>query len=295
MDPSEGVTQNIGKVLAAFIIGLVTVFGGALIFSNLQQSSEPMQAVQRTRSEQPTASVEPSRSKAVLAQSLPENPTQVEDTVVLPEPPKQNTTVLVRPAGNRLRASGRSTTENSPLVASPVSSNNLPQFGSNSDVPPKLPLPAPIQENRVEQSQRSAAEPVFQVPASQVVVVPASTTIEVRLLDTLSSDSNRSGDTFRAMLASPLTVNGYLLAEAGAAVLGRVETSRRAPLIGGQSELSVALTEISTLDGQKVRVETGWRKVKGVRSTLTNTARMATGALSAQWSDLSLVRQREQG
>jgi hypothetical protein len=122
------------------------------------------------------------------------------------------------------------------------------------------------------------AEPIASAPAPKVVVVPATTSVEVQISETLSSDHNRPGDTFRATLAAPLIVDGYLLAEAGASVRGRVESSQKAALLGGQSELSVTVTEIDTREGQHTRVETGRRKVKGTSVTLTNTAKMATGA-----------------
>jgi hypothetical protein len=94
-------------------------------------------------------------------------------------------------------------------------------------------------------------------------MVPATTALTVQLSDTLSSDYSRPGDTFRATLAAPLVVDGYLLADSGTTLQGRVEAVRKASLMGGRSELSVSLTEIGTWNGQRTRLQTGLREVKG--------------------------------
>ena len=323
MDRSEAVTQNVPKVLAAFVTGLVTVFGGALIYSNLQWSSEPAQTVQHARWERPAPSVNPPASAVVPSRNLPENSIQAEGrksippstTSVLPEHSMQSTTVLVRPAlvQKTVALPSVSALSNAPHI----SSNGLvPQLSSNPNVLSQLP-PALMQDSKkvpsspeqnnasVEQPQHAASvpaqnhpEPISSASESKMVVVPATTILEVQLAETLSSDLNRPGDRFRATLASPLIMGGYLLAEAGTTVLGRVETSRRAPLIGGKAELSVTLTEIDTSDGARTRVETGERKVKGTRGTLTNTAKMATGAAvggaeGAGMTSSSLEKRRE--
>jgi hypothetical protein len=84
----------------------------------------------------------------------------------------------------------------------------------------------------------------------------AGTVVSVRLGERLSSDSNYTGDTFRGTLDSPLIVNEAVVAEKGSKVLGRVVTAERAGRVKGRSALSLALTSISTTDGQTVNVET---------------------------------------
>ncbi len=308
MDRSEAVTHNIPKVLAAFVTGLVTVFGGALIYSNLQWSSEPLQTAQHARWKRATPSINPPASAVVPARNLPEN-----STAVLPEHSMQSTTVLVRPAPKNSESVSQPAPVQKTIAPPPVSVtlSHAPQLSSNSNVLWQLPpaliqdskkAPKPEQNNAsVEQPQRAAfvpaqnhPEPVSSAPESKMITVPATTVLEVQLADTLSSDLNRPGDTFRATLALPLIVSGYLLAEAGTTVLGRVEASRRAPLIGGQAELSVTLTEIDTSNGGRTRVETGERKVKGVRSTLTNTAGTVVGSVTGAGMTSSALEKRRE-
>lgn len=121
-------------------------------------------------------------------------------------------------------------------------------------------------------------EPVASEPRTKVITVQPGTTLAVRVSETLSSDHNRTGNTFPATLASPLVVNGSLVARAGSTVFGRVVNARKAPVIGGRSELILALTNVTTADGKLVRIDTSTWEEKGAHSSIVNTAKMATGA-----------------
>jgi hypothetical protein len=115
-------------------------------------------------------------------------------------------------------------------------------------------------------------------PQPKLVTVPSGTDIHVRLAEALSSDRNRTGDSFRATLDSPLVVDGTVVAGTGSSVLGRVAQSRKAPLLGGTAVLTLTLTDIATADGHLIRVNTNNIEQQGSRSGLVSTAKMATGA-----------------
>jgi hypothetical protein len=80
--------------------------------------------------------------------------------------------------------------------------------------------------------------------------------IPVRLVDGLSSERNAPGDTFQATLDHELVAGGFVIAERGARVEGRVVTSSRGTRTSGGAALSLELTRISTSDGQRVAVRT---------------------------------------
>lgn len=284
----EAVKQNVAKILTAFAVGLVTVFGSALVYSNLQQERDLVPAV-----------------------NLPESSTQEDQQQtapsakeISPEPSPRNTVVGGQSAETTLLSRPHSLNGLSPMHPQPVPQRapvpklaastagvrpDAPLVSSNS-FPRHAPYSIPIQESKdmsgsirrtpgIEQPQHANTEPpqthpelVSSAPSFKPVVVPATTTLTVRVSETLSSDRNQLGDTFRATLASPLVADGYLLAETGATVTGRVEASRRSSLFGGRSKLSVSLTAIGTWSGKQIRVETGWREVKGTHNMLTNTA-----------------------
>src|SRR5215469_9211922 len=60
----------------------------------------------------------------------------------------------------------------------------------------------------------------------QPVVVPANTAIYVRLQQSLSSATAQDGQSFSAVLDSPLTVDGKDVAPQGATLVGRVVAAR---------------------------------------------------------------------
>jgi len=114
-------------------------------------------------------------------------------------------------------------------------------------------------------------------PQPKLVTVPSGTDIHIRLAEALSSDRNRTGDSFRATLDSPLVVDGTVVAGTGSSVLGRIAQSRKAPLLGGTAVLTLTLTDITTVDGHLTRINTNNIEQQGSRSGLVNTAKMATG------------------
>jgi hypothetical protein len=64
------------------------------------------------------------------------------------------------------------------------------------------------------------------------------------------------GDTFAATLDKELVADGFVIAERGARVEGRVVSSDRGGKVKGVSLLAVELTRVRTSDGQNVAVET---------------------------------------
>ena len=124
----------------------------------------------------------------------------------------------------------------------------------------------------------SNAPPPDPVPEPHVVTLQAGTNLAIRLGETLSSDHNYTGDTFRGTLESPVIVDGFIIAEKGSKVLGKVITAQEAGRVQGLSGLTLALTEINTTDGQRVRVQTDSYEKRGSSSSGTDAATIAGGA-----------------
>jgi hypothetical protein len=81
--------------------------------------------------------------------------------------------------------------------------------------------------------------------------------IQIRMVDGLSSDRNQAGDRFSATLDKELTAGGFVIAERGARVEGKVVSSDQGGRLRGVSSLAVELTRIRLSDGQWVSVSTG--------------------------------------
>jgi hypothetical protein len=80
--------------------------------------------------------------------------------------------------------------------------------------------------------------------------------VVVRVDDSLSTEKNAAGDTFRATLDAPLIVEGMAIAERGARALGRIVDCDRSGKVKGLARLTLELTTLNTSDGQKVKIQT---------------------------------------
>jgi hypothetical protein len=83
-------------------------------------------------------------------------------------------------------------------------------------------------------------------PQERRLVIPAGTELRVRLDNSLSSASNRSGDGFTATLDGPLVSDGVEVAPDGARVTGSVISARASGHLQTPPELAVTLTSIET-------------------------------------------------
>jgi len=114
------------------------------------------------------------------------------------------------------------------------------------------------------------------------VVLPAGTTLAVRLNDTLDTKKSKAGDTFTASVAQPVTVHGRTVIPAGAAVTGDVENAKQGGKISGESELSIHLRTLR-LNGTSYPLATGplvqQAKGKGSRTAKIGAGTAAAGAL----------------
>jgi len=118
------------------------------------------------------------------------------------------------------------------------------------------PAPEAASAPAAVQPERSAAEakpdvikPVAKVAPPAMVQVPKGTAITIVLADSISTATNKAGDTFTGSLAAPLLVNGQTVAPRGAAVKGRVIDAKGSGRVKGTASISLALTSITA--GQK--------------------------------------------
>ena len=142
--------------------------------------------------------------------------------------------------------------------------------------PPAAAEPAPPART----APPAAAEPV---PAPRPaepnrVTLTSGTLIPVRLADGLSTERNLPGDTFTATLDAPLAAGGFVIAERGARVEGKVVESTKAGKVSGVSSLGIVLTRIQLSDGQRVSIDTQTFTRKGQSSRGEDAAKIGAGA-----------------
>jgi hypothetical protein len=148
-----------------------------------------------------------------------------------------------------------------------------------ADPEPMAPAPAPVPHEEPQATEKvdagqsptplnaapparpeteNAAPPPLPSPTERTpntVTLNAGLLIPVRLLDGLSSDRNAPGDAFTATLDHELVADGFVIAERGARVEGRVVASNSGKL-GNAAGIAVELTRLNTSDGQQVTIHT---------------------------------------
>jgi hypothetical protein len=93
-------------------------------------------------------------------------------------------------------------------------------------------------------------------PAPETYTLAAQTDIPVRLIDAVSTETNKAGDTFLASLAEPLTLNGVTLFPKDTSVQGKIVSLEEPGRVSGVASISLQLTEIQPANGSPVPLQT---------------------------------------
>jgi hypothetical protein len=117
---------------------------------------------------------------------------------------------------------------------------------------------------------------------AQSVVVPAGTTLTVRLGEAVGSRISQSGQSFSATLSSPVAVDGNTVIPSGAAARGMVVDAKPLGKFKGGAVLQLRLTSI-TVNGSEQSIETSavtrTQKGKGKRTGVLTGGGAAVGAI----------------
>ncbi len=104
-----------------------------------------------------------------------------------------------------------------------------------------------------------AARTATRTPARpREFLLPAGTPIRIRTTTSISTKTSSTGSTFEASLMDPLTVDGVVLAPAGADATGVVLSSDDGGRVKGKASISVAIKSITTTHGP-LSIETNSR------------------------------------
>lgn len=120
------------------------------------------------------------------------------------------------------------------------------QVALDANGSPAAPVQGPSGADQPPATQPPAgqATPPPPPPAPASVTIPAGRAVSIRMIDTVDSSRNTSGQQFRASLAEPLRVSGKVIAPRGTDVLVRLSQARSAGNISGRSELEMQLVGI---------------------------------------------------
>jgi hypothetical protein len=292
---SEG-TAIWAKLGVAFVAGLVLAAAGAMIVvRNLAPKTVP--AAQEVASAPVSAArptLEPAEDTAVEKPAPHEAPPAAAETSNAPAPRKKHPSAFGGPKTAR-RVLVAQNTSPAPTEADQSSQNGSQSRAQQSTAqttvaqqqPPYAPVPdlAPVGPQAVQPADRPAQPEVRQDnpapnPARQpqTVTIDAGTSLMVRIGETISTKTKVVGDSFRGTLDQPIIMNGFVIADKGSKVAGRVVSAQKGGHLTGSSDLSLQVTEIHTTDGQTVHIETSpWEK-KGESNTAGNVTKIGGGA-----------------
>jgi hypothetical protein len=111
--------------------------------------------------------------------------------------------------------------------------------------------------------------------STKKIYVPAGTRILIRMIDSIDSTKQKTGDRFTASLETNLVVDNIVVAPRGATVYGRLVSAESAGRMKGSSELTLELTDI-VLRGTAYPLLTSTYEVKG-KGEGGNTAKKVIG------------------
>jgi hypothetical protein len=85
------------------------------------------------------------------------------------------------------------------------------------------------------------------------ITIPAGTSVTIRMVDAVDSDSSHLGRTYRASLAEPIVINGQTVIPRGADVVTKIAEDQQSGKIEGKTQIALVLQSI-TVNGQPVDV-----------------------------------------
>ncbi len=139
--------------------------------------------------------------------------------------PATETMPAKKPAMREHRSSSRSYSDNSQSASNSSNMNSMPATSPSSTAAVAPPPPPP--------------------PQPKKVTVPSGTQLSVRLIDTLDSEKNQVGDSFRATLSAPVVIDDEVVIPQDADIQGRVVDVKSAGRYAGAATLALELTSLS--------------------------------------------------
>ena len=287
-----------GKIVAAFLAGAVLASG--IVYMAVRPDAAPVTkpvtvATVRTQPAPPPAPPEEAKEPLPpISAEIPDEPK--EPAKSRPALPRAKTLMPIAPIREKpspmppaVRREKQEVAQNTPVLAPApptVLTEPINKERPYNDARPADPPPAPEPPRAVP----TAPEPVLQpepTPAPpapvaarvpNVVTLAAGTLLFVRVGETISAAHYKTGDSFMATLDRPLVIEGFVIAERGSRVEGRVVQAGAASWTNGGSRLGIELVKLSTSDGQHIQIRTSPYNKDGSGSTGKDIAKMGAGA-----------------
>jgi hypothetical protein len=162
------------------------------------------------------------------------------------------------------------------LFVPPVITRTVPQRVMEFAAPPSV-QPASWSPNQ-EEWMFADAQIELPPPEPNRVTLTTETLLTVRLIDSVSSERHQPGDIFLASLDEPIVADGFVIAERGANVEGRVVAVEQPGRVKGKALIAIELTRIETTDGQVVDIRTQTFEREAASETAEEARKVGIGA-----------------
>lgn len=255
------------KVLIAFAAGAVIASGIVYIAVRPEDAAPlPAPVVVQSEAAVPVVVARVYTPPAVVRPPVAQEPAVAPAVEATPMPVREKPSPLRPPPVRRARPVVIAhESEPSPMPAS------RPTPIPDPPPPPVVtapPAPAPQPEAPALPPPQMPQTPpqMPQTRTPNTVTIQPGTILAVRIGETISSARNEVGDGFVATLERPLVIDGFVIAERGSRVEGRVVETQHPGRANGPSNLGVELVEISTSDSQRVPVRTATFKKESATS-----------------------------
>jgi hypothetical protein len=158
-----------------------------------------------------------------------------------------------------------------------------PQPNSDASQQQQQPPPAPANSDPQADNPPAAAPPPQQTAPyngpTQAVTIPAGTTVVIRMIDSVDSQTNHVSDPFHASLDAPLVVGNTVVAQKGADVYGMLANAKDSGHISGAPQLTLELTGIR-VNGNVVPIDSTTYDVVGKSRGSQSAERIGGGAIA---------------
>lgn len=182
-----------------------------------------------------------------------------------PPPPDYNDG---RPTLRRSDSASSSSSSDSSYGSNQPTLRRADSSDSNYDSSSSRPAqrtPAPILRPDAEPSVSSPPQPAAPAP----IQLSAGTNFAIRMIDSVDSEKDSVGQTFRATMDAPVTVNGDTVIPRGADVVVKLVDAKDSGKLTGHAELALALQSVN-VNGKLVDINTQTvTKESGSRGTQT--------------------------
>jgi hypothetical protein len=274
------VQNTTSTILIAFLSGIVLAGGTAYVVSSLHkpaaESAVSAPVKPQTTPVQTAATQQPDPAPPVAPEANAEKAAPEPRQPAVSETRKPKPHPAVRREARKQSNPGRVSDDEAQPAPQPT----------QAEIAQNAPPPAPAQPPAAQPAM--TAQTLNPPPGTQTapppprepktVTLTAGMPITVRINENISTNTNYEGDTFTASLDKPIVIDGFVIADRGSRVLGKVLRAEKAGRVKGRSELSLALTQIHTTDGQTIAIQTTpWDK-EGPNSKKRDAAEMAGGA-----------------